>query len=80
MVQGVSGKKSLLAMFQDGYKKNIFSNKLTIVIVNKKPEEKEPDVSAIYEIPEGKVKLEKEYYHCVYVMQQFKKKVGFESK
>ena len=40
-------------------KKNMSSNQLTIEIVEKIPEEKEPEVSKIAEIPEEQVKLEK---------------------
>ena len=42
------------------------------MIVEKTPEEKEPEVSKIAEIPDEKVKLEKGYYLCVYVMIRFK--------
>ena len=55
MVQGVSGNNSLLVMFQSGFENNISSNQLAIVIVEKIPEEKEPEVFAILEIPEEKV-------------------------
>ena len=57
--------------FQDGCEKNLSSNQLTIVIVEKIPEEKEPEVFVIFEIPEDKFELEKVYYCCVYVMIQF---------
>ena len=56
------------------------SNQLTIVIVENIPEQKEPDVSAISEIHEEQVKLEKGYYCCVYVMLRFLNQVGFYSK
>ena len=55
-------------------------NKLTVVIVEKIPEEKEPEVSEISEIPEEQVELEKGYYCCVYAMLLFKKEVGIDSK
>ena len=48
--------------FQNGCKKNISSNKLTVVIVEKILEEKEPEFSEIAEIPEEQVELEKGYY------------------
>ena len=64
----VSGKKSFLVRFQDWFENNISSNQLTIVIVENIPEEKEPEVSAIPEIPEEKAELEKGYYCRVYVM------------
>ena len=47
----VSGKKSFLVRLQDGFEKNISSNQLTIVIVENIPEEKEPEVTAITNIP-----------------------------
>ena len=71
VVQGVSGKKRFLASFQDGFENNISSNQLTTVIVEKIPEEKEPEVSAIPKISEEKVELEKGYYRCVYVTLRF---------
>ena len=80
VVQGVSVKKRLLTRFQDGCKNNLSSNQLTIVIVEKILEEKEPEVSAIPEIPEEQVKLEKGYYRCVYVMIRLKKEVVVDSK
>ena len=49
-------------IFQDGSENNLPSNKLNIVIVENITEEKEPEVSAIPEIPEKKVELEKGYY------------------
>ena len=78
VVQGISGKKRFLARFQDGCENNMFSNQLTIVIVEKIPEEKEPEVFKNPEIPEEQVKMEKGYYHGIYVMLQFKKDVGVE--
>ena len=71
VVQGVSGRRRFLARFQNGFKNNLSSNQLTIVIVEKISEEKEPEVSEISEIPEEQVELEKGYYHCVYVMLRF---------
>ena len=66
--------------FQNECKKNLSSNQLTVVIVDKIPVEEEPLVSTIPEIPEDQVKKEKGYYRCVYVMLQFKKEVGVDSK
>ena len=66
--------------FHNGCKKNLSSNQLTVVIVEKIPEEKEPKVSEISEILEEKVELEKVYYCCVYVMIRFKNKFGVDSK
>ena len=56
-MQGVSGKKRFLVRFQDVWKKNMCSNQLTILIVEKVLEEKEPDVFEIPEIPEEQVEL-----------------------
>ena len=50
------------------------------MIVEKIPEEKDPEVSKISEIPEEQVKLENGYYRCVYIMLRFKKEVGVYSK
>ena len=79
VVQGVSGKKIFLVKFQYRCENNLSSDQLTIVIVEKIPEEKEPEVFVIPEIPEEQVKLEKGYYRCVYVMLQFKKEFGVDS-
>ena len=38
--------------FQNGYKKNLSSNQLTVVIVENILEEKEPEVSKIADTPE----------------------------
>ena len=57
--------------FQDGCKNNLSSNQLTMVIVEKIPEEKEPEVFLIPEIPEEQVELKKGYYQCVYGMLRF---------
>ena len=47
VVQGVLGRRRFLASFQSGCKNNLSSNKLSVVIVEKIPEEKEPE---FYEI------------------------------
>ena len=62
VLQVVFGDKRFLVIFQYGYKKNLSSNQLTIMIVEKIPEEKEPEISKIAET----VELEKGYYRCVY--------------
>ena len=80
VVQGVLGRSRLLVRFRNGCKKNISSNQLTAVIVEKIPEEKETEVSEIAEIPEEQVELEKVYYRFLYVMLQFKKEVSVDSK
>ena len=61
LFQGVLGKKSFLVRFQDGRKNNLSLNELTIVILEKIPEEKESEVYEIVEIPEEQVRLEKVY-------------------
>ena len=61
-------------------KNNLSSNKITIVIVDMIPEEKEPEVYAIPEIPEEKVEFEKEYYRCVHAIIRLKKEVGVDIK
>ena len=66
--------------FQDGCKENLSSNQLTVVIVEKILEEKEPEVFAIAEITEEQVELEKGYYCCVYAMLRFKNEVGVDSR
>ena len=70
-VQGVSGRRSLLVRFQDGYKNKLSFNQITVMIVDKIPVEAEPLVYTISEIPEDLVEKEKEYYLCVYVMLKF---------
>ena len=67
-VQGVSGRRRLLVSFKNWCEKNLSSNQLTVVIVDKIPVEEEPEVSTITEILEDQVEKEKEYYLCVYVM------------
>ena len=71
VAQGVSVRRRLLVRFQNGCENNHSSNQLTVVIVEQIPEEKEPEVFKIAEIPEEQVELEKGYYRCVYFMLQF---------
>ena len=59
VVQGISGRRRFLVSFQNGCEKNMSSNQLTVLIVEKIPEEKEPEVSEIAEIPEEQVELNK---------------------
>ena len=47
VVQGVSGRRRFLVRSQNGCENNMSSNQLTIVIVEKIPEEKEPEVSEL---------------------------------
>ena len=65
--------------FQDGCENNLTSNQLFIVIVEKIPEDKEPEFFEIPGIPEEQVGLEKRYYQCVYGMQWFLKEVNVDS-
>ena len=55
VVQDISGKRRFLVRFHDGCENNLSSNQLTIVIVEKILEEKEPEVFMNTEIPEEKV-------------------------
>ena len=80
MVKGVLGNKRFLVRFQNGCKNNLSSNQLTVVIVEKIPVEEEPEVSTIPEILEGNVEKQKGCYRCVYVLLQFKKEDGVDSK
>ena len=50
------GEEKVLGEVSEWVKKNISSNKLTVVIVEKIPMEEEPAVSAIPEIMEEEVK------------------------
>ena len=59
MVQGVLGRRRISVRFQNGCKNNLSSNQLTVVIVEKTREEKEPEVFEIDEITEEQVKLGK---------------------
>ena len=71
VVKGVSSKSRFLVRFQDGCDKDLISNKLTVVIVDKTPMTKESGVSIIYTTPDETVDLEKGYYHDIYVLLQF---------
>ena len=59
VIQGMSGKKRLLARFWYGCKKYLYSNQRTIVRVENIPVENEPEVPKNNEIPEEQVALEK---------------------
>ena len=45
VVKCVFDRRRLLVRFQNGRKHNLSSNQLTVVIVEKTPEDKEPEVS-----------------------------------
>ena len=72
MVQGVSGRRRLLVRFQNGCKKNLSSNQLTVVTAHEILVEEAPEVSTIPEIPDDNVESHKGYYRCVYVLLQLK--------
>ena len=55
VVQGVLGRRRLLVRYKNGYEKNLSSNQITVVIVDKIPVEEEPLVSTIPEILEDQV-------------------------
>ena len=55
-------------------------NQLTIMILDKILEEKEPGVLGFPEIPEEQNQLEKEYYRCVYFILWFNMGLGVGSK
>ena len=76
MVQVILGKKRFLVRFQDGREKNLSSNQLTIVIVEKITDETDAKIFTNPEIPEEQLRMEKGYYQCVYVMLCFKNEVG----
>ena len=60
-------------MFQGGWEKDLASNKLTVVIVDSRPVNKEAKVPTISKKLEESVDLEEGYYHGVYVFLLFKK-------
>ena len=51
VVQGVLGRRRFLVRYQNGCKKNLSSNQITVVIVDKIPVEEETLVSTIPKIP-----------------------------
>ena len=59
MVQGVSSNSRFLVRFQYGCEKDLNSNKLTAVAVEKNPVDEEPKVPTIASVPENAVDLEK---------------------
>ena len=76
VLQGVSGKRRFLVRFQDGYEKDLTSNQLTLVTVDKIPVTEEAKVPTISVIPDETVDIEKGYYNGVYVLLQFNKEDG----
>ena len=59
VVQGILRRRRFFLRFQNRWKNNLSLNQLTVVIVEKIPEDKKPDVSEIAEILEDQVELEK---------------------
>ena len=59
VVQGVLGRRRFLVRFQNGCGKNLSSNQLTLVIVEKILVKEKPEVSRIPEIPEYQFEKEK---------------------
>ena len=80
VAQLISAKKRFLERFQYVWERDMNSNKITIVIVEKIPAEEEPEVPMNTEIPEEKLTLEEGYYNGVYVTLIFKKEVGVDRK
>ena len=62
------GKKRILVRFQYGFKKELISNQLTAVAVERMPETEESTVPTVYVIPVDMVILDKGYYHGVSVL------------
>ena len=59
--------------FQYGCEKDLTSNQLTIMILEKSLMEQKPKVPMISEMPEEQVNLEKGNYHDFYVILHFNK-------
>ena len=80
MVQGVSGKMRFLGRFQDGCDKDLTSNQLTVVTVDRSPATEEAEILMISAKHEEAVDLEKGYYHIVYALLRLKKEDGVDRK
>ena len=80
LVQVLIGKKSFLVRFQDGCEKDVNSNKLTIVTVDRIMVTEEAKVAIISVIPDKANCFEKGYYHCVHVLLQFNKEYSVNRK
>ena len=59
MVQGVSGKRRLLVRFHCGCEKDLASDQLTIMAVDRNPMTEESEVTTIYVIPDENIYLDK---------------------
>ena len=77
VVQEVVGKRRYLVRFQDGFKKEMSSNQLTIVVVRSEVDE-EIEVREVDMIPE--VRRELGCYHWVYIYMNYIKEDGVEKK
>ena len=53
--QGIYWKKTFLMRFQDGCKKDLISNQLTVMTIEQISTEEEPEVPRIYEKPDETV-------------------------
>ena len=80
VVQGVSGRRKFLVRSQNGCKKNLSLNQLTITTAHNILVEEAPEVSTIPEIPEDNVLKQKGYNRFVYVLLQFKTEEEIDSK
>ena len=58
VVKGLSGKSSLLVMFQDRFEKDLNSNQLTVVTSNRISVTEETEVPTIFTKPEEAFNLE----------------------
>ena len=74
MVQGVSGNKRFLVIFQDRCDKVLNLNQINVMTVDRVPVIKEAEVKNISQIPDDEVDLENGYYHGVYGLLQFIRK------
>ena len=61
--QAVSGKRSLLVRFQDGCEKDMTSNQLNIMILEKIPVNEEAKVPMVDLIPDESMNMDKGFYH-----------------
>ena len=68
MVQGVYGKRRLLLRFKDKCEKDLTSNQLLYMTVEKITVNEKPEVTNIFVIPDNTVDSEKGLYHCAYDM------------
>ena len=79
MVQGVSSNSRFLVRFQYGCEKDMNSNQLIVMRVDRIPVTEESKVPMISSIPDNTFDFGKGFYHGVYVLLQFNKGVGVDS-